>query len=67
MANEYRVSSFTTEVLNDGAANARVSSYTIEALNDGAAQARISSMTLEVLRSLTGTTGFAHTFICIVG
>jgi len=57
MANEYRVSSFTIEALNNGVANARISSFTIEALNNGEANARVSSLGVEVLRSLTGTSG----------
>jgi hypothetical protein len=53
MANEYRVSQFTAEVLRDGAPEARVSSFTAEVLRDGPAEARVSSFSVEVLRSIS--------------
>lgn len=55
MANEYRVSSFALEVLDNGAAQARVSQYAVEVLHAGAAQARVSQFSIEVLRSVTST------------
>ena len=55
MANEYRVSQVTIEVLDDGAANARVSQLTAEALTSGVAAARVSSVYLEVLRVVPST------------
>jgi hypothetical protein len=52
MANEYRVSQESIEVLHDGAAKARVSQESVEVLHDGAAKARVSQLTVEVLRSV---------------
>jgi hypothetical protein len=56
MANEYRVSSITFEILSSGDAAARVSQIAIEALTSGDAEARVSSCSIEVLRSITTTT-----------
>lgn len=52
MANEYRVSTFAAEVLNNGAPNARVSTFAAEVLNGGAPEARVSLFAVEVLRSI---------------
>lgn len=53
MANEYRVSSVSTEVLHNAPGAARVSSLVAEALHNAPGAARVSNTAVELLRSIS--------------
>lgn len=54
MANEYRISTFSVEILRDGIPPARVSTHAVEALRDGSGNARVSTHAVEALRDGRG-------------
>jgi hypothetical protein len=51
MANEYRISTFSVEILRDGIPPARVSTFAVEALRDGNGNARVSTHSIEALHN----------------